>query len=267
MAEVVLPGKKYILGVGVHSLTLEETVAVIKSWIRARYVWEEVNCLTLTRQVVTLNAEMLYRAWHDGALRDVINQADLVTPDGYGVIWAARRLGCRLPEQVSGIDLVHALAECAGRERWRIYFLGAAPGVAEAAAESLRRKYPGFQIAGTDHGYFSGDEIIPVIRKIQAARPDLLLVALGAPKQEFFIRVHRQELGVLVAIGVGGGFDVLAGRLRRAPGIFRRLHLEWLYRLLQEPSRWRRILVLPRFVWTVLQTPRPGGRDQGNGPP
>lgn len=273
MAKITLPEKREVLGVGIHPLTLAECAAVIRNWIREQYMWEEITGdrgdgegfgqrPAALHQVVTLNAEMLYRAQYDTSFRDLLNQADLVVPDGHGVVWAGRRLGCPFPERVTGIDLIYSLVSYAAREKWRIFLLGGVSGVAEAAALKLRQKYPGLHVAGTEHGYFSETEIVPVLRKIRATRPDLLLVALGSPRQEFFIWVHRRELGALVAIGVGGSLDVLAGRLRRAPVFFQRLHLEWLYRVLQEPSRWRRALVLPRFAWKVLRTPRRRARKR-----
>ncbi|MDH7576594.1 MAG: WecB/TagA/CpsF family glycosyltransferase [Bacillota bacterium] len=273
MAKITLPEKREVLGVGIHPLTLAECAAVIRNWIREQYMWEEITGdrgdgegfgqrPAALHQVVTLNAEMLYRAQYDTSFRDLLNQADLVVPDGHGVVWAGRRLGCPFPERVTGIDLIYSLVSYAAREKWRIFLLGGVSGVAEAAALKLRQKYPGLHVAGTEHGYFSETEIVPVLRKIRATRPDLLLVALGSPRQEFFIWVHRRELGALVAIGVGGSLDVLAGRLRRAPVFFQRLHLEWLYRVLQEPSRWRRALVLPRFAWKVLRAPRRRARKR-----
>lgn len=249
LPEMVLPEKVEVLGVGIHPLKLSETVEVIGDWIGHRHHG------AVTRQVVTLNAEMLYRAQGDPELRRVMEEADLVVPDGHGVVWAGRRAGYRVPERVTGIDLIHALAE-AGRNRWSFYLLGSLPGVAGEAATNLQRQYPGLIVAGTGHGYFERSETPDVVRRIRDAAPDLLLVALGSPGQELFIHRHRHELGAAVAIGVGGSLDVLAGRLRRAPVLFQRLRLEWLYRLLQEPSRWRRVLVLPRFVWMVLA----GGR-------
>lgn len=252
MPAVDFPEKKEIMGVGVHPLTLGEAVAIIGSWIEQRK-----DDGGATRQVVTLNTEMLFRAQGDPALRGLLEQADLVVPDGHGVVWAGRRSGYRIPERVTGIDLINSLAE-AGENRWSFYLLGSAPGVAEEAAINLQRAYPGLIVAGTGHGYFDPAETPAVIRRIREAAPDLLLVALGSPRQEFFIRDHRQELGAAVAMGVGGSLDVLSGRLRRAPALFRELHLEWLYRLIQEPSRWRRMLVLPRFAWTVLLKVRGG---------
>lgn len=253
MPAVNFPEKKEIMGVGVHPLTLGETVAIIGDWIGNRG-----GKGGPTRQVVTLNVEMLYRAQRDPALRGLLGQADLVVPDGHGVVWAGRRFGYRIPERVTGIDLINALAG-AGENRWSFYLLGSAPGVAEAAASNLQRAYPGLTVAGTAHGYFDPAETPAVVRRIRDAGPDLLLVALGSPKQEIFIRTHRQELGAAVAMGVGGSLDVLSGQLRRAPVLFQDLHLEWLYRFIQEPARWRRMLVLPRFAWTVLLKGR--GRD------
>ncbi len=246
--EISLPERLDVLGVGVHPLTLSEAVGVIGEWVDGRG--------ERTRQVVTLNAEMLYRAQGDPELMGVLREADLVLPDGHGVVWAGRRFGHPIPERVAGIDLIHALAE-SGRGRWSFYLLGALPGVAEEAASRLRLEHPGLVVAGAAHGYFAPEETADVVRRIREASPDILLVALGSPKQELFIHRHRGELGAAVAIGVGGSFDVLSGRLRRAPLLFQRLRLEWFYRLLQEPSRWRRMLALPRFAWMVV---RGGGR-------
>lgn len=245
MAAIEHPERENILGVGIHPLTLDGTVELIGKWIARGSLY--------THQVVTLNPEMLFRAQDDAALRDLLNRADLVVPDGHGVVWAGSRLGHSFPERVTGIDLIWALAERGEQEGWRVYFIGAEPGVAEAAAAGVRQRFPGLVVAGTGHGYFAAEELDAVIGRIRAAHPDLLLVALGSPKQEFFIWAHRKELTAPVAIGVGGSFDVLSGRLKRAPQVFQRLHLEWLFRAVQEPGRWRRLLVLPRYVLLVLK--------------
>lgn len=205
------------------------------------------------RQVITLNPEILYRAQKEPQLLSLINAADLVTADGIGVVWAAGMLGARLPERVTGIDLMLALVARAAREGWRVFLLGAAPGVAEEAARRLVQCYPGLRVAGAHHGYFPPEKEKELVEEIRAARAELLFVALGAPKQELFIARHKAELGAVVAMGVGGSFDVLAGKARRAPAWMRRLGLEWLGRLLMEPRRFRRMLVLPRFAWLVLQ--------------
>jgi N-acetylglucosaminyldiphosphoundecaprenol N-acetyl-beta-D-mannosaminyltransferase len=242
--------------VGVHPLTLEESIAVIAGWIeQAGHQAGSAEDRPLpgaTRQVVTLNPEMLVQARSDPAVWGLLNGGDLVVPDGHGILWAGERLGTPFPERVTGIDLIQALAVQAQAGGWQLYLLGGAPGVAEAAATSLQRQHPGLRVAGTGHGYFTGVELPAVIDRIRAAHPDLLLVGLGFPKQEYFIRDHCRELGLPVAVGVGGSFDVISGKLRRSPGWIQRLRLEWLYRAFQEPARWRRLLALPRFMRLVV---------------
>lgn len=231
-----------LLGARVDAVTLEEAVERVAAFIRAGGA----------HQVVTLNPEYLYRARREPHLLEVVRRAALVTADGIGIVWAARVLGRPLPERVTGIDLLLALAARAAREGWRVFLLGALPGVADAAAANLTARYPGLQVVGTHHGYFAPEEELQVVARIRAARPDVLFAALGAPKQEVWLARHLAALQVPVAMGVGGSFDVLAGWVKRAPAWLRRLHLEWLGRLLYEPRRWRRMLVLPKFVWIVL---------------
>ncbi|SHE83467.1 N-acetylmannosaminyltransferase [Desulfofundulus australicus DSM 11792] len=272
-----------LLGARVDAVDLAGAVEKVAAFVAAGH----------PHQVITLNPEILYRAQKEPELLDLINRADLVTADGIGIVWAAKVAGTPVPERVTGIDLMLALVERAAREGWRIFLLGAAPGVAEEAARRLREKHPGLVVAGTQHGYFrpgageaggeaaftapgrapvasSGDGGRPgeprvptegeVVEQIRRARPDLLFVALGAPKQEQFIDRYKEVLGVPVAMGVGGSFDVIAGRVARAPEWMRRLHLEWLGRLIREPRRWRRMLVLPRFAWLVWRRARQAGR-------
>ena len=241
-----------IMGVGVHPFTLEESIAVIAGWIEqaGHQAGSMEGCLA--RQVITLNPEMLMQARHDLAVWGLLNRGDLVVPDGHGILWAGKRLGSPFPERVTGIDLIQALAVRAVDARWHLYLLGGAPGVAEAAAVNLQRQHPGLQVVGTGHGYFTGAELPAVLDRIRAAHPDLLLVGMGFPRQEYFIRDHRRELGSPVAVGVGGSFDVISGRLRRSPAWIQQLRLEWLYRAFQEPARWRRLLMLPRFIGLVL---------------
>jgi len=205
-------------------------------------------------RVLTLNPEFLYRAQSDPELMELARRADLVTPDGIGIVWGCRMAGRPGVERVTGIDLMLSLIPRAAREGWRVYLLGAAPGVAEEAAARLRQDFPDLQVAGTHHGYFSeGDEAAAVAEKVRQARPQLLFVALGAPKQELWIDRYLEQTGASVAIGVGGSFDVIAGKVPRAPLWSQPLHLEWLARLLRQPSRWRRQLVLPKYVWLVLK--------------
>lgn len=212
--------------------------------------------------IVTMNAEIVFQAQDNRALRSIINQAELITPDGIGTVWGARFLGFSVPERVTGIDLMLRLCEQASVKGWKIYLLGAAPGVAEIAAQKLMDRYPGLQICGCQDGYFNTDRLPQMMADINKASPQLLFVALGAPKQEFWINEHRTELpSIPVYMGVGGSLDVIAGNKKRAPTIFIRLNLEWLYRLLSEPSRIKRQLTLPRYVWLVIKQRYLAGRN------
>lgn len=204
--------------------------------------------------VVTANPEAVMAARRDPELAAVIRTADLVVADGIGIVWASRHLRRPLPARVPGIELMEALCDRAARAGRGIYLLGGAPGVAERAAQTLVRRYPGLRIAGTHHGYFSNDAA--VVARIAASGAEFLFAGLGMPRQERWLGRHLDGLRVRVAMGVGGSLDVLAGRTPRAPGWVRRIHLEWLYRLARQPSRWRRQLALPLFVWSVLREGR-----------
>lgn len=212
------------------------------------------------RQVITLNPEGVYLAQEDAGFATLIADADLVTADGAGILWAARQLGRPLRERVTGIDLMNELCARAARAGWRIFLLGAKPGVAEEAAANLVEIYPGLIIAGLHHGYFRGEGILPVIEQINAAAPDILFVALGMPAQERFIAAHRGQLHAAVAAGVGGSLDVVSGRVKRAPLLMQRLRLEWLWRLIKQPSRLPRMMVIPKFMWRVKKEKKQTGR-------
>jgi N-acetylglucosaminyldiphosphoundecaprenol N-acetyl-beta-D-mannosaminyltransferase len=235
-----------ILGVGVDAVTESEAV----NWVASAIASHE------PRQVATVNPEFVMRARRDHAFRDVLARADLCLPDGFGVIWAARRLGQPLPERIAGVDFIQALARRGAQAGWRFFLLGAAPGVAEAAAAALVANSPGLQIAGCLAGSPEPAGDAPLARAVRAARTDILLVAYGAPSQDLWIARNLQATGAGVAIGVGGAFDFLSGRARRAPGWMRQLGLEWLHRLAQEPWRWRRMLALPQFVLAVVTSLR-----------
>jgi N-acetylglucosaminyldiphosphoundecaprenol N-acetyl-beta-D-mannosaminyltransferase len=188
--------------------------------------------------------------------------ADVLAPDGAGVVWAADLL-CDGPplEQIPGVELVNDILEMAASRGDGVYFLGAAPGVAEKAARVAGERVLGLLVAGTRHGYFSAEEEAAVITDIRRAAPAVLLVALGVPRQEHWMVTHSDELPVRLMIGVGGTFDVLSGHRRRAPDVFQHWGLEWLYRLFDEPSRIRRMVHLPLFVIEVLRTKIMGGFD------
>ncbi len=204
------------------------------------------------RQVCTVNPEFIMTARRDPPFAQVLAAADLCTPDGIGVLWAARLAGVRLNERVTGSDGIHHICQRAAAQGWRLFFLGSAPGVAERAAAELSRLYPGLPVAGT-YGGSPADTDWPQIRQhLTAARADLLFVAYGHPRQDIWIHQHKEELPVAVALGIGGAFDFVAGITPRAPHWLRRLGLEWLYRLARQPWRWRRMAALPLFALLVL---------------
>jgi N-acetylglucosaminyldiphosphoundecaprenol N-acetyl-beta-D-mannosaminyltransferase len=233
-----------ILGCKVHLINMGEALDLLESII---------DTADLSHQVVTLNAEIIYQATKDEELRRIINQASLVTADGIGTVWGARMLGYPQKERVSGIDLLLELCSRAAISGWKIYLLGAAPGVALKAAHKLEESYPGLNICGSHHGYFSREDESAIIADINAKSPQILFAALGAPKQEFWLDRNRELIKVPLCVGVGGSFDVIAGIKKRAPQLFIKLNLEWLYRLASEPARFKRQLALPAFVVEILK--------------
>ena len=210
-----MPKKVTILGVSVDAITMGEAVARIDGFIEKR----------TPVLVATANAEMLMRATHDGALRRILQGAAMVTPDGAGTVWAAHHLGHAMPERVAGYDMVQELMREAPAKHRRIFFFGSAPGVADKAKAKAEQLYPGIEIVGTRNGFFTAADEPAIIEEIKAAHPDILLAALGVPKQEKWLAKHLGELGVPVAIGVGGTFDVMAGVMKRAPRWMQRVKL------------------------------------------
>lgn len=229
-----------VLGVKLHLVSREEAAGRIEG-----FMGEPGFHL-----IVTLGPEMVMRARRDEAFRAAVEAADLVVPDGIGVVLAARWCGIPAPGRVAGIDLLEELCRRLAARSGRVFLLGAAPGVAEVAARRLQERHPGLQVAGVLDGYFRDDQA--VVEALQASGADLLLVGMGSPRQELWMLQHGSRLGIPVGMGVGGSFDVLAGRLRRAPRWMIRLGLEWLYRLLREPGRLGRQMALPRFLLAVL---------------
>lgn len=232
-----------ILGVPVDRLTFAQALERIARMIRSGE----------RGYVVTANPEIIMRARRDPAYRKILQEAAMVWPDGVGVLWASRLLGAPIPERVTGSDGVPLIAQRAAAEGWRLYLLGAGPGVAERAARVLEERYPGVQIVGAEPGDPRPEYDALARDRINAARPDILFVAYGAPKQEWWMARNVPHLEVHVAIGVGGALDFLVGVQKRAPRWVRGLGLEWLWRLLLEPRRWKRQLALPHFVWCVLR--------------
>jgi N-acetylglucosaminyldiphosphoundecaprenol N-acetyl-beta-D-mannosaminyltransferase len=231
-----------ILGVPVDSVTMREAVGRVRGFLSEESV----------HTVYTPNAEIMMAAQRDAQLKDILKSADLLVADGAGVVLASRLLGRSVPEKVSGVDLIMECLRTFSREHVRYFLLGGKKGVAEAAAENMKKDYPGTEIAGCMHGYFSAEEEDGIIDRINASDPDILLVALGAPKQEKWIDRNKERLKARVCMGVGGSLDILAGTAALAPDFYRRNGLEWLFRLYSEPRRAKRMLDLPRFMLRVV---------------
>lgn len=200
--------------------------------------------------VVTPNSEIVYEAMASKELEDLLNSASLVLPDGAGVVLGAKILGTPLKEKVAGVEFADGVLGILAETGGSVYLLGSKPGVAELAAEKMLQKHPGLTVAGMADGYFKDEAA--VIAKINEAKPDVLFVCLGAPKQERFMVNHRAELQVKLMAGLGGSLDSFAGTVKRAPRWMIKLSLEWFYRLLKEPWRFKRMLRLPKFLWAVV---------------
>lgn len=234
-----------VLGVKVDCLDTGSALAAIE-----RFVEEGGPHL-----VATVNPEFVMRAQRDPAFARVLASAELCLPDGTGVVWAARRQGCEMPGPVAGVDLVQPLAAMCARRGFRMFLLGAAPGVADELAAKLRTANPALQVAAHPGGPDAAHDE-EALRLIHDHGTQVLLVAYGAPAQEMWIERLRNRLGVAVAIGVGGAFDYLTDRVPRAPEWMRNAGLEWLHRLVRQPWRIRRMAVLPIYALKVLSTPK-----------
>lgn len=206
-----------------------------------------------TRLVVTANPIMVMSALCDPEFMAILERADLLVPDGVGILWAARRIGRPLPERVTGADLTQYLL--GRRPAPRLFLLGGKPGVAEKAYMSIEKKMPGARVCGTHHGYFDASEDACVVDAIRASRPDVVLVGMGSPRQEKFVWNNRARLGAKMAMGVGGVLDILAGEAKRAPYAVQKTGLEWLYRLIREPKRFRADVKLMEFFLKVQFDP------------
>jgi len=238
------PERIYILGLPVDPITYPQWLDRITAWI--------AQPSHPPRHVCTVNPEFMMIARSDSNFRSILRRADLCVPDGVGLLWAARYLGKPLPQRVTGSDGVPIIAEHAAQNGWRLFFLGAAPGVADKAAAVLQSRYPALQIVGIYSGSPSPHEEDSIVERVNAAQPDILFVAYGAPEQDKWIARNLPRLRVRMAMGVGGSFDFIAGIIPRAPHWMRRAGLEWLYRLYLQPWRIRRMMRLPQFVLAVL---------------
>lgn len=249
------PKSTYVLGARVDRVSQAQALDLLMEIVAQRRASQQTQ---QCQQLITLNPEFVMAAQHNADFLQAINAAALVVADGVGVVWATRYLKAPTPERVTGVDLLVALAKrCAGAG-YRVFLLGAAPGVAEETATRLQGVAPNLQIAGTYAGSPAPAEEEAIIERVRAAQADVLCVAYGAPAQDVWIARNLTRLPVALAIGVGGAYDFISGRQRRAPRAMQRLGLEWLYRLYREPWRWRRMLALPRFAVQVMLKGRAG---------
>lgn len=233
-----------ILGVNIDKVTAAEALQRAKEFIAQ----DE------TSVVYTPNPEIVMAAYDDEEFCKVLNSSDMCVPDGIGVIYGAKIIGTPLPERVPGFELCCSLIEYLSKNNGSVFLLGSKPGVADDAAAKLKEMYPGIKISGTHDGYFKAEDEEAIIAEINSSSPDLLMVCLGAPKQEKWIYKHRDSLNAKLCIGAGGSLDVIAGNVKRAPKLFIKLNLEWFYRLCKQPSRIGRFMALPKFILTVSKT-------------
>jgi len=231
-----------VLGVRFHIITPEEALDEAQ---------RSLDTDGGMRAVYTPNPEIVMRARTDAAFMDVLNRGDMVIPDGIGVVYGLRMNGVKIKDRVTGYDLVQSLLAHAAQYGKTVYFLGGKEESVSLAKVNMEAKYPGLQIVGYHNGFFDAEKEILILDEIRAKKPDLLLVFLGCPKQEKWIDAHR-DLPVRLAIGAGGSVDGMSGMVPRAPVFWQKIGMEWFYRLLCEPSRWRRQMILPKFMLTVI---------------
>lgn len=232
--------KTDVMGLQFDNVTMDEALDAARALLQGGHA----AC------VVTPNAEIAYEALHDDALKALLNSAELMLPDGAGVVLASKILKTPLRQKVAGVDFADGLLGILETTGQSLYLLGSKPGIGELAAQKMLLKHPKLKIAGIADGYFQDEA--PVIAKINASGAAALFVCLGAPKQEQFMARHQKELNVKLMAGLGGSLDSFAGTVKRAPGWMIRLNLEWLYRLIKEPKRFKRMLRLPKYLWAVV---------------
>jgi bacterial polymer biosynthesis proteins, WecB/TagA/CpsF family len=231
-----------ILGIPVDCVDMGNAVEIFKGFLGEDRL----------HTIFTPNAEIMMEAQRDAELKDILCKADLLVADGAGVVLASKILKRPVPEKVSGIDLIREVFKKYGNDDISFFFFGSKPGTAEIAADNIRKEYPGIRIAGCRNGYFTKNDEEEIIRQINESKAEVLLIALGAPKQEKWIWENRGKLKVKACIGVGGTLDVFAGTVALAPEAFRKNGFEWLFRLYKEPKRAKRMLNLPIFVLRVI---------------
>ena len=238
-----MSSKVNILGVKVDKVSIDEASDKIMEYIKTK---------DRVASVFTPNSEIIMMGYRDSEFRDILNESELLTADGIGVVYASKIVKNPIKERAAGYDIACSVLDKLAKVGGSVYLFGSKPGVAETAGENIIKKYPGIKIAGYSDGYFDEEKEKTIIANINRANPDLVFVCLGAPKQEKWIASHRDELPNAVYMGIGGSLDVFAGTVKRAPEFFIKHKIEWLYRLGKQPSRFVRMLDLPRFGFKVL---------------
>lgn len=239
-----------ILGVGFDSVSLDQSIEYAMNIIDRHE----------GGYVVTPNPEIVWMSRKDAQMKQALACADLVLPDGVGILYGANILGKPLKDKVTGVDFGLAVTRRLSENRGSVYLLGSKPGVAQAAAAEFQRNYPGIEIAGTHHGYFDDDD--EIIGEINSAKPDFLMVCLGSPRQEKWMLENSHKLDVGLMAGLGGTMDVLSGHVKRAPENWQRRNMEWLYRLIKEPKRIKRQIKIPLFMLSVIGERIVGGKQE-----
>lgn len=237
------PKRVELLGAPVDCVSMEQAV----EWV------EELLATNKASSVIAVNPEKVMKAVREPALLQQLHAASLLIPDGIGVVLGVRLLGLGKIERVPGAELMPRLCERAAQKGYKVFLFGGSPSVNELATAKLRAQYDGIKIVGSRHGYIRDDEMPTLIDELNALSPDLMFIALGSPRQEMWMTKYLPMVNVKVCQGVGGTFDVIAGRVHRAPLIFRTMHLEWFYRLLAQPSRILRQAALPLFALHILR--------------
>lgn len=235
-----------VLGVPIDCITLDQTMGTIETMIDSGR----------PHLIVTADSSGIVQAQSDRELMDLYRRSDLNTPDSTGVVWAMNRQDANQNERVSGVEIADRICRVSAEKNWSIFLLGSSPGVADEAAANLRKKYPGVNIVGTRHGFFKPEEDMRVAEEVAKFNPDVLLVAMGIPRQEKFILRTMPVIKARVAIGVGGTLDVFSGRAKRAPKLIQKISMEWLWRLILNPSKIAKAKLLPKFVWLNLRDSR-----------
>lgn len=234
--------KVKILNVAIDAVTNKEALEIAAGYIESHS----------TKKIYTPNPEIVMMAQTNDSIMRLLNEGDLVVPDGIGLIVASKLKKLELKERVAGVDLVDNILGFCAKEKKSFFILGGKPGIAELACEKIKELHLGVEVAGFYHGYFKDNEEEMIINKINNVEPDVVFVCLGAPRQEIWIDKHHKEINCKLIMGVGGSVDIYAGTVKRAPLIFQNLGLEWFYRLIKEPWRFKRMLVLPKFLIKVL---------------